>query len=54
MQQCTCIEISYFENSKTLLAGAKLTLLEFLFSTGLGHSTYKKIAIICTSWAFVW
>lgn len=46
--------ISYFEKIKTLSAGAKLTLLETLFSTGLRHSTYEEIAVVGTVWAFVW
>lgn len=34
---------THFENRRTSLAGAKLTLLEFLFSTGLVHSTLIKV-----------
>jgi hypothetical protein len=34
--------VSYFENSRTSVAGAKLTLLEFLFSTGMATSTFFK------------
>lgn len=46
--------MSYFEKIKTLSAGAKLTLLEFLFSIGLGHSTYEERDVIGTVWAFEW
>lgn len=38
--------MSHFVNRRTLLAGAKLTLLEFLLSTGLATSTLLKIKII--------
>ena len=56
MCQCPCgqlnlffLLVSHFENRRTSLAGAKLTLLEFLFSTGLAHSTLVKIKCMSLS-----